>query len=116
MPVDAVTRTVLDRRLPEFAFDAVPLADALTFLKDVTGGNFVVDWDALVAAGVERTRPVSFRLRDLPVRTNLWLLLRAAQAKSDGPLDFAVTNGAINISTAEALGNGARPATNPATP
>ena len=54
-------------------------------------------------------------MRDVPLRTVLWLLLESAQAKPDAPLDFTVDQGIITISTAPDVARGGKPASRPAT-
>jgi hypothetical protein len=118
MPSDVATKKVLDRVLPEVNFNANALSDTIDFLRDVAGANLFVNWRALEAAHVSRNRPVTVRLRNVPLRTALWLLLESAQAQGDAPLDFAVDQGVISISTAADLAKGgkAKPASKAATP
>ena len=49
-------RRALDRPLPEIKFVALPLNEVFDFLADATGSNFSVDWKALDAAHIEKTR------------------------------------------------------------
>jgi RNA polymerase sigma factor (sigma-70 family) len=111
MPSDAATKAVLDRALPEVNFKAIRISDTIDFLRDVAGANLFVNWRALEAAHVARNRPITVRLRDIPLRTALWLLLESAQAQGDAPLDFAVDQGVISISTPADLAASKRPAT-----
>jgi hypothetical protein len=99
MPLDAEMKTSLDRRLPEVNFAQIPVGDTIDFLRDITAANIFVNWRTLEVAGVTRKQPVTLRLRDVTLRTVLWLLLESAQAKPDAPLDFRVDKGIITIST-----------------
>jgi beta-lactamase regulating signal transducer with metallopeptidase domain len=87
----------LDRRLPEINFDGVGLSDVVDFLRDVSGANIFVNWKALEAAGVDRTAPVSARLRDIKFAKALTVLLDSVQARE--PLGYHVEDGVITIST-----------------
>ena len=42
--VDPQTKAQLDQKLPEVNFDAVPFADVIDFLRDVTKANIFVNW------------------------------------------------------------------------
>lgn len=51
---DKQSGAALDRRIPEVNFRSVPLTDALTFLRDVSGAEIDVDWAGLQPLGVSR--------------------------------------------------------------
>lgn len=73
-------RSALDQVLPEVRFTNVALKDALEFLRDVTGANIHVNWKAIEAAGVAQDTNVNMRLREVPMRKALTLLLNEAAA------------------------------------
>jgi hypothetical protein len=89
-------RTQLNRRLPEINFNGIALADAVDFLRDITGANISVDWKVLKAAGIERETPVTAKLRDIKFSKALNLILADA---SGGPtkLTYTVDQGVIQI-------------------
>jgi beta-lactamase regulating signal transducer with metallopeptidase domain/HEAT repeat protein len=93
---------ILDQLLPEIRFDDVAFADIIEFLRDLTGANIIVNWRALQDVLVDRDTPVSLRARQLTVRQALDLVL-ANVSNPGSPLDYAVHNGSIVISTPEHL-------------
>src|SRR5690606_808511 len=52
-------------RVSEIRFDALDFEGVINRLRAMTGLNFVVNWKALAAVGVERDVPVSLALRDV---------------------------------------------------
>ena len=99
---DLAVRAQLDRRLPEIRFDQVAFGDVVDFLRDVTGANLFVNWRALEAAGVERTAPVTARLRDVRFSKALSTILNDVGGGTVA-LAYTVDEGVITISTAEDL-------------
>lgn len=91
----------LDRRLPELKFDAIALGSIMQFLQDVTGANLVTNWGALSAVGITAETKVTERFRDVKTSEVLRTIIGKLPAKQ--PLDFAVLNDAIVISTAADL-------------
>lgn len=85
----------LGRRLPEVTFDQVAIGDVLDFLRDVTAAKFEVEWDALKEVGVDRTRPISVRARDVTLAQALRLILDDAWAEK--AIGFTVKDGVIKI-------------------
>ena len=106
---------MLAKKLPEIAIDRVPARDVIDFFRDVTNANIFLNWRTLEVAGVTRQQPVTLRLREVSLRTVLWLLLDAAQAKPDTPLDFRVEKEVITISTAPDIALSENSAAGPAT-
>jgi hypothetical protein len=100
---DAAAKTVeaLDHPMPEVNTNGVGLSDSIDFLKQITQLKIEVNWDALKAAGVEKDAPVSYRLRDLPLKKVLRVLLDDLDAKE--PLQFVVDGDKILISTEKDL-------------
>jgi general secretion pathway protein D len=99
---DAVVQAQLDKRLPELRFDAVGLTDVIDFLRDVSGANIFVNWRALEAATIDRNAPVTARLRDVPFRKALDIILQDVGGGTV-KLAYTVDEGVITISTAEEL-------------
>ena len=93
---DAEMRAILGRKLPEVNFDNVAFADAIDFLRDVTGANIFVNWRALEAVGIDRQTPVSMRMRNVAFGTMLRLLL---ESTAPGLLRHDTDGGVIVITT-----------------
>jgi type II secretory pathway component GspD/PulD (secretin) len=92
----------LDRKLPEIKFDAVGFNDVVEFLRDVSSANIFVNWRALEGAGVERSAPVTARLRDVKFSKALDVILRDVGGGTV-KLGYTVDQGVITISTEEDL-------------
>jgi bla regulator protein BlaR1 len=92
-----VVNRQLDRKLPEVDFNNVALSDAIDFMRDVTGANIFVNWKALRDAGVERTSPVSVRVRNISFGKALTILLDGVERKE--PLGYTVAEGVITVAS-----------------
>jgi hypothetical protein len=95
----SLTHAVFNPPLPEITFDKGALADSIEFLRDVSGANFLVNWNSLAAAGITAKSPVTVKLRNVP-------LLQALQAICDSlvartKIGFSCARGVITISTVE---------------
>jgi beta-lactamase regulating signal transducer with metallopeptidase domain/type II secretory pathway component GspD/PulD (secretin) len=99
---DAKALAALDRNMPEINFSAVPFADCIDFLRDVTNVNIFVNWKALEASGVDRATVVSARLRDVKFSKALKMILKDVGG-ADVKLGYEVDDGVITISTEEDL-------------
>src|SRR6185503_19075525 len=95
-------QAMLDRGVPELNFDAVAFADVVDFLRDVSGANIFVNWKALEAAGVDRTAPVTARLRNIKFSKALTIILDSVSGGTV-PLGYTIDDGVITISTGEDL-------------
>ncbi|MCX5647891.1 MAG: hypothetical protein NTX40_02165, partial [Planctomycetota bacterium] len=73
----------------------------LRFCADYSGASIQARWDALQAAGVERSAKVTLNLKSVPLGGALRLILRSVAGKEK--LDFAVKDGVIVVSTAADL-------------
>jgi hypothetical protein len=91
--------SALSRRLPEIKFNQITLADAVDFLRDVSGANIHVNWRALEAMGIDRQTPVSMQLSDVPMRR----VLRSLLDECGGPnqLTYYVDDDVIEITSRE---------------
>lgn len=85
--------------VPEVNFNGVAIADAIDFIRDVSGANIVVNWKALEQAGVTRDATVTLRLRSVSMRKALDLIL--AEAGGGDKLGFWLDQGVIEITTRE---------------
>jgi hypothetical protein len=92
-------RSVLDQTLPEVKFTNVALKDAIEFFRDVTGANIHVNWRAMETAGVAADTNVNMRLREVPFRKALGLLLSEAGAGT--ALTYYVDSNVIEVTTRE---------------
>src|SRR5439155_3600438 len=99
---DQATQAQLDRKLPELKFDAIPFADVIDFLRDVTGANIEVRWRTLEAAGIDRNTPVTIRLRDVRFSKALSSILGDVGGGTV-KIGYTVGEGVITISTEEEL-------------
>ena len=92
-------RAALGRTVPDLNFTGVTLADAIEFLRDVSGANIHVNWAALEAVGVGKDTQVNLHLRNIPLRKVLHLVLR--EAGSGDLLTFYIDDGIIEVTTKE---------------
>jgi hypothetical protein len=93
-------RRALDRSLPELKFDNITLGDAMDFLRDVSGANIHVNWRVLEESGVGRDATINVRLRGVPLRKVLRLVLAEA-ASGNNLLTFYVDENVIEVTTRE---------------
>ena len=99
---DEAMQKTLDKRLQELRFDGTALSEVIDFLRDISGANITVNWKTIEAAGIEKTTPVSLRLRDIKFHKALSTILNEVGG-SNVKLDYDVEDGAITISTMEEL-------------
>lgn len=64
--------------LPDVNLNSVALADAIDYIRDVSNTNIVVNWRALEAAGVDKDVAITVRLRGVPLRRVLDVMLEEA--------------------------------------
>ena len=95
---DPVAKTSLEKRLPEIKLNSIPMQDVVDFLRDITGANILVDWQALQRVGVKRNAPLSFSALDVTLSDALLLLIESIQA--DAALDVTAKDGVITITPA----------------
>ena len=99
---DRATVAVLDRTLPEVAFDAVAFGDVIDFLRDVSTANLFVNWKSLEAAGIDRTTPVTARLHNVKFSKALNVILDSVGG-GQTKLGYTIDEGVITISTQDDL-------------
>ena len=104
----------LDGAIPKIDFNRVPLKDAISFLRDVSGVSIVLDWKALEGLGVRETSSITIKLRGPTVATTLWVILLNAGDTRD--LAIRVKNGAVTMSMAAATARRPSPVTPRPTP
>src|SRR4051812_37656615 len=76
----AVATRALNTLLPEIKFQGQSLKDCFDFLRDVSGANIHVNWRALEAAGVTGDTQVNMRLKEVPLRKVLNVILSESGA------------------------------------
>lgn len=102
-PEDRAVDALLDRKIPEVHFEAIPFSDVIDFFRDVTGANIFVNWTAIEALAIDKTTPVSVgQLKNVTFRTALTAVLTSVGG-ANAKLGYKVDNGVITISTADAL-------------
>ena len=97
------TLALLNSRVPEVAFDEVELEQVMDWIGEITGVNVVVRWETLEDNGVDRDKPISIRVRNLPLRSVLWMIMNAAGG-TDIKLAYRATADLIVLSLDEDLG------------
>jgi len=100
-PVAFGQARALGLTLPQVNFQGVALSDAFDYIRDVTQANIHVDWKSLEAAGVDKGTVVNIRLRDVPVRKLLNLLLNEAGGQGGALLTYYADEGVIEVTTRE---------------
>jgi len=91
--------TALANQQPELKFDNIDLADALDFIRDVSGANLHVDWKSLNAVNITKDQPINLRVRGVTLRKALELILSEA---GEGHLaTFYVDQNVIEITSSE---------------
>lgn len=78
-------------------FEAVPLDAFLDTLRDA-GLNLAINWPAIEAVGIDRSTPITLRLRNATARTLLNLALKQA---GNGQLAWYVGDGIVHVTTRE---------------
>lgn len=101
---DRATQAQLDRSLPELSFEGVGFGDVVDFLRDVSGANIFVNWKTLEAANIDRTAPVTLKLRNVKFAKALNLILENVSGGAT-KLGYTIDDGVITISTADDLAN-----------
>ena len=96
---DARPRAAMGRVVPDLDLTGVTLADAIDFLRDVSGANIHVNWQALEAVGVGKDTQVNLHMRNIPLRKVLQLILR--EAGTGDLLTYYIDDGIIEVTTKE---------------
>ncbi len=87
----------LDQVIPEVQFQDTPFEQVMDFLQELTKLNMTVYWSDLADGGVPKDKPISVRLKNLPLRVVLTEVL--ANAGGDVPLGYAIRDGVLTIGT-----------------
>lgn len=94
---EGVVSQQLSTRLPELNFQGVTLADAIDFMRDVSGANITVNWKALEAAGVTRDAQINLHLNGITLHKAMEMVL--TEASGGDTLSYVVDQGVIEITT-----------------
>ncbi len=92
-------RAALTRTLPDLRFDNITLAEAIDFLRDVSGANIHVNWRAIEDSGIGKDTTINVRLRSVPLQKILRLVL--AEAGRGNALTYYVDENVLEITTRE---------------
>jgi hypothetical protein len=95
---DDASQKAMRKQLPEVTFDGVGLSDVVDFLRDATHANFVVDWNAMEKAGIDKNRPVGAKLRNVAFGDALGMIF---QSMTETPIVISSEKGIVTISAAE---------------
>jgi len=99
---DRRIRQALNQSVP-IEFDNVQLSNVIDYFKNTTEANFFVNWPTLQDAGVPRDTPIDLQLTNIPASRALDLVLEQAGARSIEPIDYAIIDGIVQISTRQDL-------------
>ncbi len=92
----------LETPAPDIAFNETPLEQALKTLQERAKVNMLVDWADLENNGVERDKPITLHLRNLPLRVALTEVLRQAGGE-EAKLGYRVRDGLLRIASQDTL-------------
>lgn len=90
----------LGRIVPQIKFDAVPLEEAIGYVRDIANVNLQVDWKTLELAGIDKRTPVTFHLTNITVERAIRTILR--EAGNGTALAMDVEDNVVEITTQEA--------------
>lgn len=99
--VDRVAREKLQQPVP-IDFQANQFANVIEYLRNVTGANFFVQWNAMEAAGITRDTPVTMQLQSVAAEKALTLILDEVGGNLV-PLGYTIDDGIVVIATREFL-------------
>lgn|GEM_PF-1703105 len=102
-PADKEARLALARNVSKIVVNQQPFSDVVRLLRQQTGANIVVNWNALNNAGVQRNTPISLTLRGVPFEKVLSLVLQQAQGTGGTQLGYSISGGVLTISTNDQL-------------
>jgi beta-lactamase regulating signal transducer with metallopeptidase domain len=102
LPVTAAsTGDLLEKVLPQTNFQGITFEDAIDYFRDTTGANIFVNKNALEAAGVSMSTPITLKLHGVKFSKALGTVLDLAGGGKE--LTYDIDDGVIMISTAEQL-------------
>ncbi len=98
-PVNRLIRHRLAASVPSIIVHNQPFSGVVGLLRNETGTNIVVNWNALAAAGVSKQTPISLSLRNVPFKKVLSIVLQQAQGGGGSRLGYSISEGVLTIST-----------------
>ena len=101
LEVDKAMQAILDKHLPEVRFDGQPLDGVIDALRDTSGANLVVNWQALGQAAYDRKIPVQVRLHDVAFIKVLQTILDSVSLDPTNPLSVTIDGNVITITTSD---------------
>lgn len=102
-PKPNTTLLLLNQRLPDVQYTDVPFEQVMEAIKDFTKANVVVRWEKLEDAGVEKDKPITIAVKNLPLSMVLWMIMNEAGG-SDVKLAYRASGNLLIVSTEEDLG------------
>lgn len=90
-------RLLRTQTVPRMNFSDIRLADALSFLRDITGLNLVVNWRALADRGIKRSTGITADMVDRPLEACLAEVLRQADPTRKARLGFRIDSAGIVV-------------------
>lgn len=93
----------LRKRIPEVSFQELPLDQVIDWVQSYTGMNVVVRWQTLTDAGIEKDKPISINVKNLPLSQVLWMIMQEAGGV-DLKLAYRASGNLLILSTEEDLG------------
>jgi len=100
LPEDQAARIRLEQTI-SLEVQAQPLEKVLQFISERSKVPIHVQWNALKAAGIQPSTPVTANLQMLPVRRAVWSILEEFGEKAS--LGYTIEDGAITLSTRDDL-------------
>lgn len=97
-------RAIVNQRVASFELDQTPVREAFDELGRRMGVNVVVRWPQLANEGVRPDKPISLKLRDLPMHTVLQLVMQEA-AGPDVRLAYRLSRDLLLVTTADEIMN-----------
>ena len=91
------TAALMDTVLPNTVMHAVPMRDAVQYLRNMTGANIFVNWNALQSAGISNITPITLHLRNVSMRKILSVMLQ--EASPNAALVDYVSQNVLTITT-----------------
>lgn len=98
---DRIVRQKLKTNIPSLNIPSGTFEDVIQFFRTSTNVNFHPNWQALEAAGVQKTAPVNLNLTDVTVEKALALVL--GDLSTTSTISFIISDGVVTISTKEDL-------------
>ncbi len=103
-PADAAVKRQLQKVLPKLHFPGLGFGDVVQFFRDVSSLSVHPNWPALRAANIDERSPVNVMLTDVTLDKALRVVLEDVGGAT--PLDYAVIDGRIVVSTRDDLAAG----------